>query len=69
MNARKLPDGGVLYDESDDIEDDIEVEGDAAASPVVPVDWNEGGKNETGLRGAELIAEFVKRLPNRSTLP
>ena len=64
MNGRKLPDGGVLYDESDDIEDDIEVEGDAAASPVAPVDWNEGGKNETGLRGAELIAEFVKRLPN-----
>ncbi len=64
MNGRKLPDGGVLYDESEDIEDDIEVEGDAAASPVGPVDWNEGGKNETGLRGAELIAEFVKRLPN-----
>ncbi|SCB07609.1 excinuclease ABC subunit UvrC [Rhizobium lusitanum] len=64
MNGRKLPDGGILYDESEDIEDDIEVEGDAAAAPVVPVDWNEGGKNETGLRGAELIAEFVKRLPN-----
>ncbi|HEX8049109.1 excinuclease ABC subunit UvrC [Rhizobium sp.] len=64
MNGRKLPDGGILYDESDDTEDDIEVEGDAAASPVAPVDWNEGGKNETGLRGAELIAEFVKRLPN-----
>ena len=64
MNGRKLPDGGILYDESEDIEDDIEVEGDAAASPVVPVDGNEGGKNETGLRGAELIGEFVKRLPN-----
>jgi excinuclease ABC subunit C len=64
MNGRKLPDGGVLYDESEDIEDDIEVEGDAAASPVASIDWNEGGKNETGLRGAELIAEFVKRLPN-----
>ncbi|MEF0939259.1 excinuclease ABC subunit UvrC [Rhizobium sp. BR 362] len=64
MNGRKLPDGGILYDESEDIEDDVEVEGDAGASPVVPVDWNEGGKNETGLRGAELIAEFVKRLPN-----
>jgi len=64
MNGRKLPDGGILYDESEDIEDDIEVEGDAGASPVAPVDWNEGGKNETGLRGAELIAEFVKRLPN-----
>ncbi|WFU03014.1 excinuclease ABC subunit UvrC [Rhizobium sp. CB3171] len=64
MNGRKLPDGGILYDESEDIEDDIEVEGDAGASPVAPVDWNEGGKNETGLQGAELIAEFVKRLPN-----
>ncbi|HEY0125051.1 MAG TPA: excinuclease ABC subunit UvrC [Rhizobium sp.] len=64
MNGRKLPDGGILYDESDDIEDDIEVEGDAGASPVTPVDWNEGGKNETGLHGADLIAEFVKRLPN-----
>ncbi len=64
MNGRKLPDGGILYDESEDIEDDIEVEGDAGASPVAPVDWNEGGKNETGLTGAELIAEFVKRLPN-----
>ncbi|MCJ9721697.1 excinuclease ABC subunit UvrC [Agrobacterium sp. SHOUNA12C] len=64
MNGRKLPDGGILYDESDDIEDDIEVESDAGASPVAPVDWNEGGRNETGLRGAELIAEFVKRLPN-----
>ena len=64
MNGRKLPDGGILYDESEDIEDDIEVESDAAASPIVPVDWNEGGKNETGLRGADLIAEFVKRLPN-----
>ncbi|GAJ91631.1 excinuclease ABC subunit UvrC [Rhizobium rhizogenes] len=64
MNGRKLPDGGILYDESDDTEDDIEVESDAGASPVAPVDWNEGGRNETGLRGAELIAEFVKRLPN-----
>jgi excinuclease ABC subunit C len=66
MNARKLPDGGVLYDESDDIEDDIEVEGGTNALPalVAAVDWNEGGKNETGLKGAELIGEFVKRLPN-----
>jgi excinuclease ABC subunit C len=67
MNARKLPDGGVLYDESDEQEDDIEVDGgDVAASPVLSaaVDWNEGWKNETGLKGAELIGEFVKRLPN-----
>lgn len=68
MNARKLPDGGVLYDESDDIDDDIDTDagegGGLAGSPVAAVDWNEGGKNETGLKGAELIGEFVKRLPN-----
>ncbi len=66
MNARKLPEGGVLYDESDEVEDDIEVEGGDIAAPalVAAVDWNEGGKNETGLKGAELIGEFVKRLPN-----
>ncbi|WP_018898723.1 excinuclease ABC subunit UvrC [Rhizobium sp. 2MFCol3.1] len=69
MNSRKLPDGGVLYDENDETDDDIEVESESSASPVgAPVasaiDWNEGGSNETGLVGADLIAEFVKRLPN-----
>jgi excinuclease ABC subunit C len=67
MNARKLPDGGVLYDQTDEPEDDIEVDGgDVAMSPVLSaeVDWNEVWKNETGLKGADLIGEFVKRLPN-----
>ncbi len=66
MNGRKLPDGGVLYDETDENEDDIEVEGDvsAAAPLAAAVDWNAGSLNETGLIGAELIGEFVKRLPN-----
>lgn len=65
MNAKKLPDGGVLYDEADENEDDIEVEGDASAAPIsAGIDWNEGGVNETGLVGQDLIAEFVKRLPN-----
>ncbi|MGO7031910.1 excinuclease ABC subunit UvrC [Rhizobium ruizarguesonis] len=66
MNGRKLPDGGVLYDETDESEDDIEVEGDvsAAAPLAAAVDWNAGSLNETGLFGAELIGEFVKRLPN-----
>ncbi|MBY5348245.1 excinuclease ABC subunit UvrC [Rhizobium leguminosarum] len=66
MNGRKLPDGGVLYDETDESEDDIEVEGDvSAAVPLAAaVDWNAGSLNETGLIGAELIGEFVKRLPN-----
>ncbi|EJC73227.1 excinuclease ABC subunit UvrC [Rhizobium hidalgonense] len=66
MNGRKLPDGGVLYDDTDESEDDIEVEGDlsAAAPPAAAVDWNAGSINETGLIGADLIGEFVKRLPN-----
>ncbi|MDC9809621.1 MULTISPECIES: excinuclease ABC subunit UvrC [Rhizobium] len=66
MNGRKLPDGGVLYDDTDESEDDIEVEGDisAAAPLATTVDWNAGSLNETGLIGAELIGEFVKRLPN-----
>jgi excinuclease ABC subunit C len=65
MNAKKLPDGGVLYDETDENEDDIEVESDLSASPLpAAIDWNEGGGNESGLAGAELIGEFVRRLPN-----
>ncbi|MBY5317220.1 excinuclease ABC subunit UvrC [Rhizobium leguminosarum] len=66
MNGRKLPDGGVLYDDTEENEDDIEVEGDAsvAAPLAAAVDWNAGSLNETGLLGAELIGEFVKRLPN-----
>ncbi|MBB2751816.1 UNVERIFIED_ORG: excinuclease ABC subunit C [Rhizobium aethiopicum] len=66
MNGRKLPDGGVLYDDTDESEDEIEVEGDvsAAAPLAAAVDWNAGSLNETGLIGAELIGEFVKRLPN-----
>ncbi|MBY5695058.1 excinuclease ABC subunit UvrC [Rhizobium leguminosarum] len=66
MNGRKLPDGGVLYDDTDESEDDIEVDGDVSvAVPLAAaVDWNAGSLNETGLLGADLIGEFVKRLPN-----
>ena len=66
MNGKKLPDGGVLFDEADDDEDDAP----SPASDVVvagvasPVDWNAGWKNESGLKGMDLIAEFVKHLPN-----
>ncbi|WP_064682127.1 excinuclease ABC subunit UvrC [Rhizobium bangladeshense] len=65
MNGRKLLDGGVLYDDTDESEDDIEVEGEVSVAPLAAaVDWNAGSLNETGLIGAELIGEFVKRLPN-----
>jgi excinuclease ABC subunit C len=64
MNAAKLPDGGVLYDENDEDDDDAPVVGDTAEGAAAGIDWNEGLKNESGLKGAELIAEFVKHLPN-----
>ncbi|MCY1663998.1 excinuclease ABC subunit UvrC [Rhizobium sp. SL86] len=64
MNGTKLPDGGVLYDESDDDDDDIlPVESDVARA-VAGIEWNHGLTNENGLKGADLIAEFVKHLPN-----
>ncbi|CAN7559871.1 excinuclease ABC subunit UvrC [Rhizobium sp. LjRoot30] len=65
MNGQKLPEGGVLYDEAEDDEDDIVEAGEAGPGLTASVDWNEGWKNETGLKGADLIAEFVKHLPNK----
>ncbi len=63
MNGAKLPDGGVLYDERED-EDDDAIVSETPDVPAMSVDWNEGWKNESGLKGAELIGEFVKHLPN-----
>ncbi|WP_337266519.1 excinuclease ABC subunit UvrC [Oryzifoliimicrobium ureilyticus] len=64
MNAKKLPEGGVVYDDMEDDEEDIIVEAEAGQTPTTPVDWNEGGLEATDLVGADLIGEFVKRLPN-----
>ena len=47
MNGTKLPDGGVLYDESDDDEDDVIQPEAEAASSLSGVQWNEGWKNES----------------------
>ncbi|MCM2473949.1 excinuclease ABC subunit UvrC [Rhizobium sp. CG5] len=63
MTGGKLPDGGVLYDGSED-DDDIAIDSVAEAAPILAVDWTEGNRNENGLTGAELIGEFVKQLPN-----
>lgn len=63
MSSAKLPDGGVLYDENEDDEDDV-VTAEPALERVLGIDWNEALKNESGLKGADLIAEFVKHLPN-----
>jgi len=65
MNGQKLPEGGVLYDETEDDEDDVVETGEISPGLTASIDWNEGWKNETGLKGADLIGEFVKHLPNK----
>ncbi|OLP58525.1 excinuclease ABC subunit C [Xaviernesmea oryzae] len=67
MSGRQPIDGGILYDENARDDDEIMDEADAAEEParVLPaIEWVEGGSQENGLRGAALIGEFVKRLPN-----
>jgi len=67
MNGKKLPDGGILFDETDDEDDDANLAAtDAAEAPrdVAGMDWNAGWKNESGLKGMDLIGELVKHLPN-----
>ncbi|WP_425639778.1 excinuclease ABC subunit UvrC [Agrobacterium radiobacter] len=67
MNGKKLPDGGILFDETDDEDDDANLAApEAAEAPrdVAGMDWNAGWKNESGLKGMDLIGEFVKHLPN-----
>ncbi|WCK02984.1 excinuclease ABC subunit UvrC [Agrobacterium tumefaciens] len=67
MNGKKLPDGGILFDETDDEDDDANLAATdtaEASSSVAGMDWNAGWKNESGLKGMDLIGEFVKHLPN-----
>ncbi|WP_223568473.1 excinuclease ABC subunit UvrC [Agrobacterium tumefaciens] len=67
MNGKKLPDGGILFDETDDEDDDASLaatEATEAPRDVAGMDWNAGWKNESGLKGMDLIGEFVKHLPN-----
>lgn len=67
MNGKKLPDGGILFDDTDDEDDDASLaatETAEASRDVAGMDWNAGWKNESGLKGMDLIAEFVKHLPN-----
>ncbi|MDH0868484.1 excinuclease ABC subunit UvrC [Agrobacterium pusense] len=67
MNGKKLPDGGILFDDTDDEDDDASLAAtETAEAPrdVAGMDWNAGWKNESGLKGMDLIGEFVKHLPN-----
>lgn len=64
MTSAKLPDGGVLYDETDEDDDDSALPESDVARLTTAIDWNEAVKQDNGLKGADLIAEFVKHLPN-----
>ncbi len=63
MTGGKLPDGGILYDETEEDDEDAIVEPEAPQATAV-IDWNEGAVSHEGLAGAALIGEFVKQLPN-----
>ena len=63
MNGGKLPDGGILYDGTEEDDEDVVGEVEPARAGI-EIDWHVDGLDETGLTGAELIGEFVKRLPN-----
>lgn len=56
----KDKDGGVLYDENAEDEDVEEI----SPASSLAIDWAENAPLPEGVRGAELIGEFVKRLPN-----
>ena len=57
--------GGVLYGETDDDEQEEQAEETAGAlAPGGAIDWEATGDAASGLRGAEVIQAFVKRLPN-----
>ena len=62
--GRPVEDGGILYDENErDDEDDL-AESTPAPAPLPAIEWSETIDVQQGLRGAELIQAFVKRLPN-----
>ena len=63
MSSGKQEDGGVLYGETVEDEDDDAIEL-ADASPALAIEWSENLAAATGLTGADLIAEYVKQLPN-----
>ncbi|MEI2302504.1 excinuclease ABC subunit UvrC [Ensifer sp. MJa1] len=64
MNGRVPNDGGILYDGSETEDDDDLVDVAEGGSAAPAIEWNENRAEMEGLKGAELIQVFVKRLPN-----
>ncbi|MAM11958.1 MAG: excinuclease ABC subunit C [Rhizobiaceae bacterium] len=62
MTRQTPPDGGIIYDEDDsDLPDVAETGASLEASEIV---WNDAAREKHALKGAALIGEFVKHLPN-----
>lgn len=64
MNGRVPTDGGILYDGNDAEDDDDLIEAPEGAPAGSAIEWAENRNEVEGLKGAELIQAFVKRLPN-----
>ena len=63
MSSGKQDDGGILYGETpEDDDDDLPEVAEAGAAPAI--EWSENLAVATGLTGADLIGEYVKQLPN-----
>ncbi len=62
MTRQTPPDGGILYDEDDG--DLPEVAETSAATEAGGIVWNDAASQKHALKGAALIGEFVKHLPN-----
>ncbi|MBB4121685.1 excinuclease ABC subunit UvrC [Martelella radicis] len=62
MTRQTPPDGGILYDEDDG--DLPEVAETSAAIEAGEIVWNDAASQKHALKGAALIGEFVKHLPN-----
>lgn len=66
--AAAQTDGGVIYTETDQEDDEqVEVEAPLPAdvANVAGMEWNESPGVTKGLKGAEVIQAFVKHLPNQ----
>ncbi len=63
MSSGKQNDGGILYGEGpEEDEDDLPEAAEPGSAPAI--EWSENLAVATGLTGADLIGEYVKQLPN-----
>ncbi|TPW29732.1 excinuclease ABC subunit UvrC [Martelella alba] len=61
MTSKSPADGGIIYEDDDNDAETVEAQPAGASTAI---SWNDGKLVEHDLKGAELIGEFVKHLPN-----